>query len=25
MLQMLDPRFGTGVVELSGGIEVWQE
>jgi hypothetical protein len=22
MLQMLDPRFGTGVVELSGGIEV---
>jgi hypothetical protein len=23
MLQQLDPRYGTGAVELSGGIRVW--
>jgi hypothetical protein len=25
MLQMLDPRLGTGVVEITGGFEVWVE
>jgi hypothetical protein len=23
MLQALDPRYGTGSVEITGGIEVW--
>jgi hypothetical protein len=23
MLQTLDPRYGTGMIEITGGINVW--
>jgi hypothetical protein len=23
MLQTLDPRYGTGIVEITGGINIW--